>query len=85
MVSYGQASHKDIWEMLDQCAPGWKKQETEHHYRIMWKDGTYPSLPKGEHGKKHGHALVEVGHIRHMIRQLKIDLTCARKHLPILK
>ncbi len=54
MVSHGQASHKAIWEMLDHCAPGWKRKETPHFYRVTWKAQTYSALPKGGHGKKKG-------------------------------
>ena len=85
MVSSGQASHKAIWEMLDHCAPGWKRKETPHFYRVTWKAQTYSALPKGGHGKKKGRAEVEVGHIRQMIRQLGVDPDCARKYLPVLE
>lgn len=73
--------------MLDACAPGWMKAETDHFFCIMWKGKTYPTLPRGQHGKKgqkKARALVERGHIKQMIHQLGIDMECARKHLPIL-
>ena len=41
-------------EMLDHCAPGWKRKETPHFYRVTWKAQTYSALPKGGHGKKKG-------------------------------
>lgn len=84
MVSSGQVSHKEIWAMLNACAPGWTKEESEHYYRVMWKGRTYSALSKGQHGKKKGQGLVEVGHIRQLVRQLRVDMTCAKKHLPIL-
>lgn len=71
--------------MLDECAPGWVKETKAHHYWVMWKDRTFPSLPKGQHGKKKGRAMIEVGHIKQMIRQLTIDMDCAQKHLPVLR
>ena len=85
MVGYGQASHKEIWEMLDHCCPGWTRVESGHFFRVMWKGRTYAALPKGQHGKKQGRAEVEVGHVKHMIRQLGIDMGCARKHLDCLR
>lgn len=63
--------------MLDKCADGWGKKETDHYYRVTWKQGTYPSFPK----KKD----VAVGHVRKMIRHLGIDLACAKKHLGVLQ
>lgn len=63
--------------MLDQCAPGWTCKETDHFFRLMWKDRTYPSFPK----KKD----VAVGHVKSMIRHLGIDMDCARKHLDVLQ
>lgn len=74
--------------MLNACAPGWTKEDTDHYYRITWKGRTYPSLPKGSHGKKgqkKGRALVEVGHIKHMLRFFEIDLEVAKKHLDVLR
>jgi phage-related protein len=60
-----------------------------HYYRVMWQGRTYAALPKGEHGKgkrgqKQGRGMVEIGHIRHMVRQLAIDMDCARKHIDLL-
>ena len=71
--------------MLDQCAPGWTMKEGDHYYRVMWKGRTYPALSKGDHNKKQGRGEVEVGHIRQMIKQLEIDMECAKKHLSVLK
>lgn len=75
--------------MLDACAPGWTKTDTEHYYCIKWKGLTYPSLPRGSHagkkGQKKGRTLVEVGHIKHMVHQLNIDMECAKKHLDVLR
>jgi hypothetical protein len=71
--------------MLDACAPKWTKEETPHYFCIRWKGRTYPSLPRGPRGKKKGQrkglALVWLGHVAHMIKQLEIDEACAKKHL----
>ena len=74
--------------MLDACAPSWTREETVHYYCIKWRGKTYPSLPKGGHGKtgqKKYLAKVYVGHIKHMVRQLEIDPDCAKKHLNALR
>ena len=63
--------------MLNDCAPGWKKKETDHFWCVMWRKLTYPSFPK----KKN----VAGGHIRSMVRQLGVDLECAKKHLNVFK
>lgn len=67
--------------MLDKCAPGHKIKETTHNYCIRYGDRTYPSFPKGEHGKGM-RAEIERGHIKQMIRHLHIDKDCARNELP---
>lgn len=70
--------------MLDACAPGWTKTETEHHYCVKWKGRTYPSLSKGKHGKKAGAGEVQVGQVRQLVRQFGI-INCAKKHLGVLQ
>lgn len=62
--------------MLDQCARGWTRKETDHFWCLMWNKQTYPSFPK----KKD----VAVGHIRKMLRHLVVDMDCAKKHLDVL-
>jgi len=74
--------------MLDHCAPGWTKTESTHYYCVMWQKGTYRSLSKGQHGKKKnsqkvGRSTVETGEVKHLIRQLGIDMDCARKYINI--
>jgi hypothetical protein len=76
MGSFGQAPLVDIWQMLDSCAQGWTVKEYTHNFCVMWSKRTYPSLPK--------HPKISVGHIRQMVRHLKIDEACAKKHLPVL-
>lgn len=69
--------------MLDACAGGWSDRKGPHKWCIMWQGRTYPSLPLGEHGKVNPG--IEVGHIRQMIRALRIDMECAKRHLQILR
>ena len=69
--------------MLDACAPGSVRTPGEHKWRVVWGGRTYPSLPRGEHGKTNPE--IGVGHVRKMIRHLGIDMACAKQHLPILR
>jgi len=83
----GLITIRDIRRMLDQCAPGHVWQETEHYYRISYRSSVWPSLPKGPHssrGSRAGRAAIERGHVRRMIRVLRIDRQCAESELPEL-
>lgn len=55
----------------------------EHNYLVTFNGLSYPSLPRGEHGQ--GDPEIQVGKVRQMIRQLEIDMDCARRHLQILQ
>jgi hypothetical protein len=68
--------------MLDACAPGHKVLEKKHHYWVLYNGETYRALPLGGHGKRNPE--IQIGKIKQMIRQLRIDESCAKKHLPIL-
>ena len=82
MVSSGTIKWKSIKKMLKDCAPGHKIAEGDHYYRITYKDRTYRSFPKGTHGKSNPE--IERGHVRKLVRFLKIKYDCAKKALPAL-
>jgi hypothetical protein len=82
MGSKGTVSLKDIWAMLDKCAPGAAVVEKTHHWRVTVGDRVYPTLPKGAHGKRHNPG-IEVGHVRRMARHLDI-LDCAKEQIELL-
>lgn len=44
----------------------------------------YRGLPLGAHGKR-SNPEIQIGHVRHMIREFGIDLECALTALPVLK
>ena len=77
MASAGQVPQKKIWDMLDECAPGWNKNETDHFICLRWKSRTYPSFPK--------HPQVDIGHIRKMVRELGVDKACSQKQIEALR
>lgn len=68
---------REVFRMLDECAPENTRRLSDHFWRITYKGKTYPSFPK--------HEQVEVGHIRKVLRHLEIDMECAKKHLSILR
>lgn len=80
MGSFGQVSLKTVWAMLDDCAPGHTRQLHTHHYCIRYNGHTYPTFPKGEHGK--ADPPVQLGHVKRMVRLFDI-YECAKKHVPI--
>jgi hypothetical protein len=83
MSSFGRASLKDIQGMLADCATGYTIARKKHHFWVSFNGRTYRGLPTGEHGERNPE--IQVGIIRQMIRQLGIDLECAKEHLPILQ
>ena len=81
MGSFGQVSLKNVWSMLEACAPGYKVKPTTHYYCISVGEKTYPAFPKGGHGLTN--PPIQVRHVRKMARFLGI-LDCARRELPVL-
>lgn len=69
--------------MLDACAPGFTSKRKKHHFWISYNGLIFRGMPTGEHGEQN--PKIEVGHIKHMIRYLGIELECAKKHLPVLQ
>ena len=63
--------------MLKNCADGYTMRDTDHNRRIEYDGIIYPSFP----GPKH--KSIEVGHVRTLVRTLRIDRDCARKYVPI--
>jgi hypothetical protein len=80
MSGFGQVPLKNIWAMLDDCAPGYTHKKHTHNYCIYYENKTYPSLPVGEHGNKN--PLIEKGHIKRMARFFGI-LDCATAFLSL--
>ena len=67
--------------MLDVCALGHQIKETKHNYCIRYDGRTYFAFPKGDHGKGL-RAEIEVGHIKKMVRHLRIDEDRVKQELP---
>lgn len=43
MSSFGQVPLKEVFEMLDRCAPGHTRTETDHHYCIRFNGQVFPT------------------------------------------
>ena len=82
MTTSGSTSLKKIRDMLDGCAQGFSIENKKHRFWVKFKGKKF-LLPKGEHGKKNPE--IEKGHIKKMIKQLEIDLECAKECLELLK
>lgn len=76
MASAGQVPRGDVWDMLNKCASGWSHKETDHLYKITWRDRTYQSFPK--------HPKIDSGHVKKMCRHLGI-LDCAKEEIEQLR
>lgn len=74
---------REIWDMLDHCAPGYQAKENPHNWAITWKRKTFPNLPLGKHGKRK-HVSIQVGHVKKMARFFDI-LECAGKRIERLR
>ena len=84
MATSGRVRLGDIFKMLDECAPGYTFQETEHHFRITYQNAVFPSLPNGEHGKRDGRAEIQKGVVKKMVRVLGV-YDCAVGILQVLR
>jgi len=83
MSSFGQVPIKDVWAMLEACAPGYKAVERDHHWCVYYKAATFPTLPKGEHGGRKNPG-IQLGHIKRMARLFGI-LDCAKSQIQTLR
>lgn len=79
MGSSGTVKLKEVWAMLEECAPGYNKRATDHNWRVTYGERTYPALPLGPHGRRENPE-IELGHIRQMVRFLGIS-ECAKTHI----
>jgi hypothetical protein len=84
LTSFGLIPLKEIWAMLDRCAPGHRRKAREHNYLITYEQFSYPSFPLGKHGKREN-PTVQVGHVRQLVRQLQLEVECVKRWLPQLK
>lgn len=66
--------------MLDQCAPGHTRTETDHHFCVRFNGKVFPTLPKGQHGKSNPG--IQKGVLKKMARHLGI-LDCAKRSLAL--
>lgn len=65
--------------MLDDCARGYTKTETQHNWRVSFGASTYPNLSKGKHGARRNPE-IQIGQIKQMVRLFGIQ-DCAKRHI----
>lgn len=70
--------------MLDHCAPGHTRKAREHNYLITYQGIPFPTLPLGKHGKRENPD-IQAGHVKQMVRVLKLDIDCVNGILPQLR
>ncbi len=69
-------SFADVQRALGHCAKGATIRLATHSRVVQYNGRTYRSLPK--------YSEIELGHIRKMIRHLKIDRDCMSRYIPNL-
>jgi len=79
MSPSGQLKHKQVWKMLDKCAPGWTKIEHDHDWRIDYNGLTFWNFPLGNRKMKTKE--VQIHWVRKLAKTLKIE-KCAKRALP---
>ena len=85
MGSTGTVTLREIWDMLEVCAPGHTREPKTHNWRMTFGTKVFPTLPVGEHGaRKSGSTEIQVGVVKKMARELGI-LECAKNNLPQLR
>jgi len=71
-----------VWEMLEQCAPGFTRRASQHYWIVSYQGRSYRTLPLGAHGRRQNPD-IETGHVRALIRHLQISRTCAEQYLDL--
>lgn len=84
MGSFGLLPLKQVWAMLKRCAPGHTIETREHNHCIRYNGRTFPNLPLGPHGAR-TNSETQVGHVKHMVRQLELEIDCVNRELPQLR
>ena len=83
MGSCGTVPLSSIWKMLADCALGYTKTETDHHWIIRYGEFEHRGFPLGDHGRRKT-PRIQIGHVRKLARKLDIQ-QCAAKHLAQLR
>lgn len=73
---------KDIFSMLDECAPGHHRRENQEYWLVTYNKKSYRGLPRGPHGRR-VNPDIETGHVRALVRHFDISRDCVSKHLDL--
>lgn len=81
MSSFGTVSLNEVRAMLDACAPGHVfRQHGDHYYLIAYKGLTFPTFPRGAHGKSNPE--IQRGVVKKMAKFFGV-LPCAKRELAL--
>lgn len=83
MTSSATVRMSAIRQMLVVCAGSAMIEPKKHHNWVTVGPLVYRGLPLGKHGSRKNPE-IEIGHVRQMIRYLKINEDCAKKQIPAL-
>lgn len=75
---------RDVFDLLDSCAPGYSVQEKDHRIRVHYRQKKVYRLPTGAHGKRERRAEIEVGYVVDMVLLFGIR-DCAERTMPALR
>ena len=68
--------------MLDACAAGYTRRETDHHWIVTFQGLQFRSLPLGAHGRR-TNPEIEAGHVRALVRLFGLDATCVQRYVSL--
>ena len=66
--------------MLEACAAGYTRRQTDHHWIVSFGQLQFRSLPLGAHGRR-SNPEIEAGHVRAMVRMFGLDAACVQRHV----
>ena len=72
----------DVWEMLNECLPGYVATEKPHRWMVKHKGRIFPRLPVGEHGRRVNPETF-AGHVRSLVNFFDIPSDCVAKYLDL--
>ncbi len=78
--STGTVKLKQVFRMLDECAPGHSRKEQAHSWRVDFNDRRFPSFQLGKRSRGQ-EAEITMFHVRKLVRALEIDEDCVRRLL----
>lgn len=79
-MGVGMLRLKDIWAMLERCAPGHRRVEKVHRWWIYYKQWKVTLMPTGKHGTR-VNPEIQPSKLRYVVRLFEIE-ACATDFFP---